>query len=82
MVYCAAVGCDNNSFKKDKNIGISFFRLPRDKSLRKQWIANLKRQNLPKPENVHVCHLHFEESCFKRDLEVWIFCYVESMHET
>ena len=68
MVHCAAIDCTNSSSKKnDENI--SFFKLPKD--IRKKiWIAKLKRQNLPKDENVYVCHLHFEEACFKRDLKV------------
>ena len=66
MVYCAAVDCNNNSFKNDKNVGISFFRLPQDKCVRKHWIASLKRENLPKPENDHVFHLHFE-NCASRE---------------
>ena len=70
MVWCAAVGCNNNSFKKSRDKSITFFRLPKDDSLKKKWLNNLKRANLPKIENVRICHLHFEESCFKRDLQV------------
>ena len=70
MVWCAAVGCNNNSFKKSRDKSITFFRLPKDDSLKKKWLNNLKRANLPKIENVRICHLHFEEYCFKRDLQV------------
>lgn len=70
MVYCAAVGCDNNTFKKNRKLNISFFSLPRDEDLKKKWITNVKRKILPKEENIRICHEHFEESCFKRDLQV------------
>ena len=68
MVHCAAVNCSNNTYKKDES-GISFFRLPKDKKLKEKWLISLKRENPPK--DVRICHLHFEDSCFKRDLEVY-----------
>ena len=71
MVYCSAVGCQNNSSRKSEEI--SFYRLPRDVSLKKVWINNLKRANLPKEETVRVCHTHFEENCFERDMKVFFF---------
>lgn len=71
MVYCSAVGCQNNSSKKkEQQQEISFYRLPHDVNLKKEWINNLKRANLPKEETVRVCHIHFEENCFERDLKV------------
>ena len=71
MTYCCAVDCKSNSFTKDRKKGLRFFGLPKGKhkeTLRKKWIHNIKRQNLPK--DPYVCELHFEKSCFKRDLEV------------
>lgn len=73
MVYYATVKCNNKSFKMNQNFDISFLCLPRDEILRKQWIANLKRNNLPKPENIHICYIHFEDARFERDLEVKVF---------
>ena len=70
MVYCSAVGCQNNSSKKEQQQEISFYRLPHDVNLKKEWINNLKRANVPKEETVRVCHIHFEENCFERDLKV------------
>ena len=71
MVYCSAVGCQNNSSKKkEQPQEISFYRLPHDVNLKKEWINNLKRANVPKEETVRVCHIHFEENCFERDLKV------------
>jgi hypothetical protein len=68
MVNCCAVGCSSNS-KAKSNKKISFYQLPRDKSLKKVWLAKIKRANLPREENIKVCNLHFEESCFERDLK-------------
>ena len=65
MGLCAAVNCNK---RNDKKKGYVLYCLPKDEKLRKAWIINLKRENLP--EDTRVCHLHFEESCFKRDLEV------------
>ena len=70
MVHCCAVDCFNSS-AKCKNV--SFFKLPRDQKLRKQWISKIKRTSLPKEENIRVCHKHFDDECFKRDLQVSIF---------
>ena len=67
MVHCAAINCTNSSSKKSNYI-FSFFKLPKDPKRRKFWIAKLKKANLPKDENV--CHEHFEENCFQRDLRV------------
>ena len=74
MVHCAAVNCNNNKYKAGQNTGVSFYHLPKDKALKEKWLINLKREN--PPNDVRLCHLHFEDSCFKRDLEVTrIFCY-------
>ena len=43
MVWCAAVGCNNNSFKKSRDKSITFFRLPKDDSLKKKWLNNLPK---------------------------------------
>ena len=60
MVYCAAVNCNNNTYKKGQNTGVSFYRLPKDKALKEKWVINFKREN---PLNdVRLCHLHFEDS--------------------
>lgn len=71
MPYCVAVGCNNNTFTKNREKGISFYSFPKDNLLRQKWIQNIKRENLPK--DLKICHLHFEKKCFKRDLEVCVF---------
>ena len=74
MVYCCAVNCSNNSKGKGKEKNISFFRLPRDESLKKVWLAKIKRSNLPDENNVRLCSNHFEENCYERDLKVRNTC--------
>ena len=66
MVHYVAVDCVNNTRGGNKNI--SFYRLPRDNSLKKIWIQKIKRENLPNQENIRLCH--FEDSCFERYLKV------------
>ena len=48
--------------------GLKFFRLPKDDNLKEKWLQNIKKEILPKTPTL--CQLHFEEHCFKRDLEV------------
>ena len=58
---CAAVGCHNN---KKKNKDKTFFSLPKDPNLAKEWIAKIKRKEGNLPKNVCICSDHFEEDCF------------------
>ena len=68
MTWCVAVDCSSNSFKKKRMKGLRFFQLPKNESLKKRWLQNIKREKLPM--NPTICELHFEENCFKRDLQV------------
>ena len=39
MVHCAAVNCNNNTYKKGQNTGVSLYHLPIDKSRKIQsWL--------------------------------------------
>ena len=68
IIHCTKVNCNNNTYKKVQNTGLSFYRLTKDKTLKEKWLIRLKREN---PRNdVRLCHPHFEDSFFKRDLEV------------
>ena len=64
MTWCVTVGCNCKSFIKDQNKGLKFFRLPKDDNLKKKWLQNIKRRNLPKTPKL--CQLHFEEQFQKR----------------
>ena len=68
MTWHVAVGCNSNSFTKDRKTGLNLFRLPKDDNLKKKWLQNIKKEHLPKTPTLS--QLHFEENCFKTDLEV------------
>ena len=65
MVECAVVGCSNRT-PRDSKRGISFHRLPlKNKPLLKEWLVRIKRANLPKLSQCHICSEHFEKESFK-----------------
>ena len=68
MVNCCVPGCTNHS-ARNKGTGISFHKIPNDKSLRKAWVARMRRDNLPPLENCYNCSEHFTENCFVADLK-------------
>ena len=66
MVECAVVGCSNRT-PRDAKRGISFHRLPfKNKPLlRSGYIVCIKRANLPRLSQCHICSEHFEKESFK-----------------
>ena len=68
MTWCVAIGCNSNSVTKDRKKGLKYFRLLKDDNLKKNFLQNIKRENLPKTPMS--CQFHFGEHCFKRDSEV------------
>ena len=68
MVHCCVPGCTNYYSRSSDKI-ISYHRIPKEKRLRKSWIAKLQRDNLPPHENCCVCSEHFTEDCFESDLK-------------
>ena len=79
MPWCIAVDCNSNTFKSNRDKNVSFYGLPKDENLKKRWLQNIKRDadgisSCPFadfPKDKKICHLHFEEHCFKRDLKVY-----------
>ena len=75
MLSCYAYGCNTSSNTSSE---ITFHRQPgknKRPSIRKKWLANIKRGGeLPKEEHFVICLQHFEEDCFERDLKVSIDC--------
>lgn len=80
MVSCSAVGCNSRSkTKKNQEAeSVSFFSLPKDNNLRKIWVSKIKRDDLPK--DTRICHLHFTEDSFQRDLKVSTVAYSHNKH--
>ena len=52
---------------KNREKGVSFYSFPKDKNLKKRWLANIKRKNKKNPK---FYHQHFENSCFRKVLKV------------
>lgn len=79
MPWCMAVGCHSNTFMANRLKKVSFYGLPKDENLKKRWLQNIKGENLPKDKKL--CHLHFTEDCFERDLKVIeLFYFYSSIH--
>lgn len=75
MVNCSAIGCANRS-AQFPNHEVTFHRLPNEKhkELRQLWLNNIRRKEpLPKDVSLRICSVHFEESCYERDLQVYNF---------
>ena len=54
---CSVPGCFSND---KRNRGISFYKFPKDKKLKKIWLQQISRKDF-KPTNGHrVCSQHFE----------------------
>ena len=77
MVYCAAFDCNNDS---RITTGISFYRFPKDPSLRDQWLAKISRADLVITKNSRLCSEHFTPDCFKRDLQAELLGSKKKMH--
>ena len=65
MVFCMACNCSNDS---RKTTNIRYHRLPRDKKLKKVWLAKISRENVKDTKDTVLCSEHFETHCFERDL--------------
>ena len=79
MVYCAVVGCYNHSNNKNTTEKIHYLFLSSDESLRRTWLIKIKRQDLPANyDSIRVCHVHFEEDQFQRDLQICGFFYLSN----
>nr|XP_014346373.1 PREDICTED: THAP domain-containing protein 10-like isoform X2 [Latimeria chalumnae] len=73
MPYCSAVGCKNG-----EGSGRSFFRFPKDKKMRKMWLAGVKkassqgkRENWSPKKYSVLCSDHFSRSAFVTDPEIF-----------
>ena len=65
VASCSAVGCTNH---RKRNPELSFFQLPHDKEIAAQWLAKMKRKDLPK--KVFLCQDHFTPDCFDQSIEM------------
>ena len=69
MVYCVAIGCNNNTKSKTSSQTspdpkLSFHTFPRDKELRLQWIQKIRRANWKPSKHSRLCSEHFTNDQF------------------
>ena len=69
MVYCSAVGCNNDSRYVGKKEGVSYHKFPAEQKLQKEWLAKISRLDLKVTKDSRVCSVHFEPECYERDLK-------------
>ena len=53
--------------------GLTFHKIPSSKKplLQQKWLHNIGRElPLPKDSSFHICSVHFDETCFKNNLQV------------
>ena len=61
MSWCAVINCNN---KTKNNRDVSYFRLPKDTSVHKDWIHGTGFPIDSLPSKIFTCSDHFEEKCF------------------
>ena len=61
MSWCAVINC-NNTTKHNRKV--SYFRLPKDTSVHKDWIHATGCPIDHLPSKIFICSDHFEEKCF------------------
>ena len=59
MVYCTAVGCNNNQLSNT-----TFHRYPKDPELRRQWLERAGRSGWKPSTTSVLCGEHFDRDCF------------------
>ena len=64
MVYCAALGCNNQA---QKGNGLIFFSFPKDSNLRKVWTHYSKRWKFVPGPSHRLCSAHFSKDSFAQD---------------
>nr|XP_023013675.1 zinc finger protein 14-like [Leptinotarsa decemlineata] len=58
-ISCAAFNCTVRY--KEKKSGVSFHRFPKDKTIRRKWVAALRRKNYIPSNYATVCSNHFRD---------------------
>ena len=54
MVICVAVNCKSDSTRE----GLSFYKFPRDKNLKQQWLIKIKCRNIQSIQHARICHAY------------------------
>ena len=65
-ISCIAIGCANRSSKRAREEdGITFHRVPKDKTLRDEWLKNIRRENFEPSQTCFICSDHFLASDYE-----------------
>ena len=69
MTNCGAPNCTNRP-DADDCTNKTYHKLPAESrgEIRKKWLVNIKRQNVPK--HLYICSDHFEPECYKKGFKV------------
>lgn len=64
--HCAAYSCSNRRTIENRARGITFHKFPKDKGVRKQWEAALRRKGFTASDSSVLCSEHFKQGDFDR----------------
>ena len=69
MTNCGAPNFTNRS-DDGNGRNKTYLKLPAESrgEIRKNWLVNIKRQNVPK--HLYICSDHFEPECYEKDIKV------------
>ena len=65
---CSVFGC-NNTKRKTAGLGIKYFKFPKEKHRRQQWIQACSRGDVFNVDNAVICSMHFTSLDYKDDLK-------------
>ncbi|XP_076056682.1 uncharacterized protein LOC143034471 isoform X2 [Oratosquilla oratoria] len=65
---CSVFGC-NSTKRKTAGLGIKYFKFPKEKYRRQQWIQACYRGDVFNVDNAVICSMHFTSSDYKDDLK-------------
>ena len=72
---CIAIGCANRLTKKAREEdGITFHRVPKDKTLRDEWLKNIRRKNFEPSQTTQlfICSDHFLPTDYEVSLSFFL----------
>ena len=75
MVNCSTISCTHQCDIPSQE-GISFHKIPSSKNPlpRQKRLHNIRRKlPLPNDSSFHICSVHFDETCFKCNLQLTDF---------
>lgn len=67
---CSVAVCNNSYYKaKNENSELSFFRFPKDSTIKKEWIIKCYRKDKWNVDNGRICSIHFKQEDFEKDFQ-------------